>query len=44
MVLKREAEGGVCLGDDAACVLLRLQIRLLHRLHLLLLGFGLKQQ
>lgn len=29
------------LGEDAACVLLRLQVRFLHWLHLLLLGFGL---
>lgn len=46
MVLKHTAENEICLGDDAARVLLRLQIWLLHRFHLLLLGFGLelKQQ
>lgn len=48
MVLKHEAEGGICegLGHNAARVLLRLQIWLLHWFHFLLLGLGLqlKQQ
>lgn len=41
--MKHEAENAMneSLGDDAACVRLRLQVRLLHGFHLLLLGFGL---
>lgn len=40
----KEKENVEGLGDDASCVFLRLQIGLLHWLHFLLLGFGLKKK
>lgn len=40
----KEKENIEGLGDDASCVFLRLQIRLLHWLHFLLLGFGLENE
>lgn len=36
---RNNSKRGFCLGDDAACVFLRFQIRFLHWFHLLFLGF-----